>query len=94
MRTKRLVNYTKIIVSGRVQGVFYRTTTKDVADKLKLVGYVRNLPDGSVEIIAAGDKMEELIKWCHIGPRHSKVSRVETSQIMLDDKYNKFEIRY
>ena len=59
-----------IMVSGHVQGVGFRAYAKRIADRLGLVGWVKNLPDGSVEIIAEGQegRVEEFIEWCHVGP--------------------------
>ena len=67
-----------IIVTGKVQGVFYRQSTKEKANELNITGIVRNLPDGSVNIIASGDtdKLRELLEWCWQGPRRAKVATV------------------
>jgi acylphosphatase len=64
------------IVSGRVQGVSYRAATASEARRLDLVGWVRNLPDGSVELEAEGpdEQIAALIAWCHQGPPSAKVS--------------------
>ena len=60
----------RVKVSGLVQGVFFRATTRDVASSLKLSGWVRNMPDGSVELHAEGEieKVREMISWCRKGP--------------------------
>ncbi len=57
-------------MTGIVQGVFYRYSTKRKADELGLAGTVRNLPDGSVEVVCEGDEkqIERLIEWCRQGP--------------------------
>ena len=67
-----------IWVSGRVQGVFYRAHTVDVARRLGLTGWVRNLPDGRVEIVAEGeeDALEKLRVWCRQGPPLAQVREV------------------
>jgi acylphosphatase len=67
-----------LVVSGRVQGVFYRASAQQEAMRLGLVGEVRNLPDGSVEVIAEGPKerIEELIAWCRQGPPAAEVEHV------------------
>ena len=59
-----------ILVSGHVQGVGFRAHTKRVAESFGLTGWVRNLPDGSVEILTEGPEghVEEFIKWCRVGP--------------------------
>lgn len=64
-----------IRVAGRVQGVFFRASTKDVADRLGVQGRVSNIPDGSVFIEAEGDDaaVDQLIEWCRKGPPRAKV---------------------
>ena len=68
----------ELVVIGLVQGVFYRASAQQEAMRLGLVGEVRNLPDGSVEIIAEGakDTVEELIAWCRRGPPAARVEHV------------------
>ena len=68
----------RAIVSGRVQGVSYRASTADEARRLGLVGWVRNLPDGRVELEAEGpaDAVEQLVAWCHAGPPAAHVTSV------------------
>lgn len=63
-------------ISGKVQGVCFRATTKAEAQKLGLVGWVRNLPDGRVEVLACGEKkaLELLHMWLKKGPELAKVS--------------------
>jgi acylphosphatase len=71
-----------IRVAGKVQGVFFRASTKDVADDLKIKGTVRNNPDGSVSIEAEGDeeKLNQFIDWCRHGPRHARVDQFEVKE--------------
>jgi len=68
----------RLIIKGKVQGVFFRTTAKDVADRLGIKGWVRNLPDRNVEIIAtASDELlTQLIEWCKQGPPRAIVDEV------------------
>lgn len=68
-------------VSGRVQGVFYRAGTQDTARRLGLTGWVRNLPDGNVKLVACGDdaKLKQLEEWLWQGPRHARVESVAAS---------------
>ncbi|MCX7988074.1 MAG: acylphosphatase [Thermodesulfovibrio sp.] len=68
-----------LLISGRVQGVFYRAFTKDVADSLGLKGWVRNLRDGRVEAVFEGDedKISIAIERCEEGPPYSKVDNIE-----------------
>ncbi len=66
-------------MTGIVQGVFYRYSTKRQADELGLAGTVRNLPDGSVEVVCEGEekKIERLIEWCGQGPSGAFVENVD-----------------
>jgi acylphosphatase len=87
----------KAIVSGRVQGVFYRATTKNAAVKLNLTGYAKNLPDGTVEVLAVGegDNVDSLIKWLWTGSRASKVTdvkEIDASDVALND-FSSFSTR-
>jgi acylphosphatase len=69
----------RAVVRGRVQGVCYRAETVSAARQLGLRGYARNLPDGSVEVVAAGerDALESLLAFLHEGPTLAHVERVE-----------------
>jgi acylphosphatase len=66
-------------VSGRVQGVFFRVSTRDVAVPLKITGHAVNLPDGSVEVLACGEAaaLQELERWLQEGPPPASVTNVE-----------------
>ncbi len=68
-----------LFVSGRVQGVFFRVDTQREARSLGLVGWVRNLPDGRVEIVAQGDAeaVRALVEWSHLGPVRAEVASVD-----------------
>ncbi len=83
-----------IFVSGRVQGVFYRANTRKTAKRLGLTGWVRNLSDGRVEIVAEGEEepLKELIEWCHEGPQMASVTDVETEWREYEGKYEDFSI--
>ncbi len=85
-----------ITVSGRVQGVFFRANTVDVARRLGLVGFVRNLPDGRVEVVAEGEeeKLRELIAWCHQGPPLARVTGVEVRWETPTGEFADFRIAY
>lgn len=69
----------RCLVSGRVQGVFYRASTAERARALGLIGYAKNLPDGRVEVLACGEdaKVGELIDWLWKGPPAAKVQGVD-----------------
>jgi len=81
-------------IAGRVQGVFFRASTMDKARELGLAGWVRNNPDGSVEVVAEGprDVVEELVAWSHKGPRHAVVDSVEVEWEPWLDEYREFKI--
>lgn len=68
-----------LVVSGYVQGVYYRSTSAETGLSLGLAGWAKNLHDGTVEIVAEGDKgqIEKLIKWCHTGPPTARVAGVD-----------------
>jgi len=68
-----------VLVSGRVQGVFFRTTCATRARRAGLAGFVRNLPDGSLEAVFEGSSpaVREMVEWCRGGPPHADVDRVE-----------------
>ena len=76
----------KIFISGRVQGVFFRESTRQIASELKLTGGVRNLADGRVEVLVAGEDavIQSLIKWLKIGPKYAKVSTIEVIDFPID----------
>lgn len=85
-----------ILISGRVQGVFFRANTRRRARKLGLVGYVMNLDDGRVEAVAQGseDKLKELLEFCHKGPLLARVDNVEVKKEKVGNEFEGFEIRY
>jgi acylphosphatase len=68
-----------LVVSGRVQGVAFRAYTVDEAHRLRVAGWVRNLPDGCVEAEAEGERtaLEALVAWCRGGPPSARVEGVE-----------------
>ncbi len=73
----------KFIVTGRVQGVFFRASTRAQAQSLGLAGHARNLADGSVEVLASGESaaLDALEQWLQHGPPQARVERVERSAI-------------
>ena len=82
-------------IEGRVQGVFFRTSTLDQAIRLGLKGWVRNCPDGSVEIVAEGErkKIDNLVDWCHHGPPGAHVHHVGLQWEEPQDEFHDFRIR-
>lgn len=85
----------QIRIRGKVQGVFYRASTKTMADELGVKGWVKNEADGSVLIEAEGtkDKLLDLISWCKRGPLHAVVNSVERTEVPLKH-YPGFLIRH
>ena len=83
-------------MKGFVQGVFYRVSVRKVALDLGLKGFVRNLSDGNVEVVAEGDeeKINELIEFCKEGPSGAKVEGVDVTSEKPKNEFKDFEIGY
>ncbi|MBI4565703.1 MAG: acylphosphatase [Planctomycetes bacterium] len=71
----------RVVVTGRVQGVFYRATCRDEASERKLCGWVRNSPDGRVEAVFEGPRseVEDMIAWCRKGPPSAMVTEISVA---------------
>ncbi len=84
-----------LTVSGKVQGVFFRENTSRKAVELGLTGYVKNLEDGNVEVVAQGDenKINEIIEFIKNNPGHSKVKEVEIKYKEME-KLDGFEVKF
>ena len=84
-----------LFLSGRVQGVFFRASTKKTADRIGITGFVRNLADGRVEIIAEGDEqaLQRFLQWCNQGPRGAHVENISLSTSSYQNEFDNFEIR-
>ena len=84
------------MIKGRVQGVFFRASTKDMAVQLGLSGCVRNLSDGSVEAIFEGpeDMLKQAVKWCYKGSPGSNIIHVDEKWLGYTGEFEGFEIRY
>lgn len=78
---ERSIVRARVLVSGQVQGVCFRAFTRDEASSLKLSGWVRNLPDGRVELVAEGPRedVDALIAWSHRGSPYGRVDDVEVA---------------
>jgi len=83
-------------VSGRVQGVFFRAFVERQAAVLGLAGYVRNLPDGGVEVVAEGERLnlEKLLEYLRVGPPRARVERVDTHWQAYSGAFKNFRVRY
>ncbi len=86
----------RVIISGRVQGVWFRTSTKDKAIQLGLKGWVKNTFDGNVEAIFEGEesKVNEMISWCQVGPTLAKVTDVKIKNEESTEEFEDFNIIY
>ena len=86
----------RIKVTGKVQGVFYRKSAKEEADKLGIKGNVKNCDDESVEIIATGTQpqLDMLVEWCKQGPPRAEVEKVDTQDLSLQEFRNFSIIRF
>lgn len=84
-----------VLISGRVQGVWFRASTKQVAKQLGLTGWVRNTSNGCVEAVFEGEErlINKMIEWCHQGPALSKVDNVEIINQEPTNDFNGFSIR-
>lgn len=72
-----------LVISGRVQGVFFRATAQKVAKSLQLAGWVKNAPNGKVETVVQGktEQINRFIEWCKVGPEKANVSSVQIMEI-------------
>lgn len=88
-----MIKHLDITVQGKVQGVFYRASTKAVADQLGVRGLVRNLPDGNVFIEAEAENtlLDMFLEWCHEGPERARVTAVESQEGEMKN-YRNFEV--
>jgi acylphosphatase len=86
----------RVVVSGLVQGVFFRESTRRRADTLGITGWVRNNPDGTVEAVFEGypRQVDELVQWCHRGPPGAEVEHVSVAQEPYRGEFDRFTIRY
>lgn len=85
-----------VLISGRVQGVFFRANTKQKAQSLNVKGWVRNTSDGKVEAIFEGEEesVDKMIKWCHKGSPHANVENVKVEEKSSTEGYTDFKIKY
>jgi len=85
-----------IIITGKVQGVFFRHNTNIVAQQLGLTGFVRNLDSGHVEIIAQGneEQLAKLIEFCRKGPDESEVVDLQVNEQSIEQPLKSFSIRF
>ncbi len=84
----------RLRIEGRVQGVFFRYSAVEEAVRLRLRGWVRNCPDGSVEVVAEGSRqnIEDLISWCRHGPPGAHVLNVRIQREDYKGEFDTFRV--
>lgn len=85
-----------LVVHGHVQGVFYRASTARQAAVCGVRGWVRNLPDGNVEVMAEGEAaaVDTLVAWCRVGPSNAYVTDVDVTYLPARGEFSGFTVRY
>jgi len=83
-----------LIISGKVQGVFFRETSRKIAEKLNIKGWIKNIPEEKVEALITGDEknVSDFIKWCKTGPDRAKVKEVIVTK-QPETFFDKFEVK-
>ncbi|MGN6530678.1 MAG: acylphosphatase [Ginsengibacter sp.] len=83
-----------LIITGKVQGVFFRESARKMAEKLKIKGWIKNTPDEKVEAMITGEgtDVNDFIKWCKTGPDRAKVKEVLVTK-QPETVFEKFEVR-
>jgi len=86
----------RVIIEGRVQGVFFRHHTQEMAYRLNVNGWVKNRRDGSVEALFEGDQrqVDHIIQWCHRGPPEARVMSVHTSWENYTGEFGDFSVHH
>jgi acylphosphatase len=86
----------RLVIEGRVQGVWFRESTRKEADHLGVHGWVRNRRDGTVEVVAEGpeEKVRKLVEWCHQGPPSARVARVRETTETFQGEFGSFDVVY
>ena len=85
-----------LLITGQVQGVYYRSYTMSEAEKLGLTGWIKNNISGSVEVVTEGERedIEKLIAWCYKGPPSAKVVKVEVEWHQYKEEFDRFGVEY
>lgn len=86
----------RLIIEGRVQGVWFRESTRREAERLGVRGWVRNRREGTVEVLAEGPKenVRKLVDWCHHGPPSARVMRVNETAESFQGECGSFDVVY
>ena len=85
-----------VVVTGRVQGVFFRMETKHAAERTGVSGWVRNKNDGTVEAVFEGDedRVDSVVEWCREGPPYARVIKVDVNRQAYQGEFEGFKITY
>lgn len=85
----------RLLIHGKVQGVFYRASTQQQARMLGVTGYCQNLDDGRVQVVAEGmpDHLQQLLEWCWQGPAQAEISAIDVDKDLPTDEWQDFQIR-
>ena len=83
-----------LVISGRVQGVCFRMYAQEEAESVGVTGWIRNCPDGSVEVVVEGEEQEigEFLAWCRHGPPHARVMGVREESLPATGEFASFDI--
>ena len=86
----------RVIIEGRVQGVFFRQQTQEMAFRLGVKGWVKNRRDGSVEAVFEGDRerVDQIIQWCYRGPSEARVKNVSVIWENYTGEFDDFSVAY
>jgi len=86
----------RVLITGRVQGVWYRASTKQKAEQLDIKGWVRNTDEGNVEAVFQGREknIDDMLKWCHKGPMMADVKKVEIIENLKNQHFEVFKIKH
>ena len=86
----------RLLITGKVQGVYFRFNMQQIAKKNSVVGWVRNLPDGRVEALLRGNKIDvnNVVEWSKIGPENSRVDEVKIEYGEHSGEYSDFVIQH
>ncbi len=86
----------RLLIKGKVQGVFFRQAMKVIAKKSNATGWVRNLSNGRVEAVVEGDDtaVSAIVEWCHAGPANARVEDLEIINENYKGEFSKFEVLY
>jgi acylphosphatase len=85
-----------VFIRGKVQGVYFRQNTRIIAKRYGVVGWVRNLKDGRVEVVLEGNEMDvnQVIEWCYAGPPKAAVNDVDINYEKYTGEFREFKVNY